>query len=115
MPEPRLDTVCDALAAQKRRDVCRYVAATDRDVVTLDDLAGYVESEVRDSGSPSGTTDSGRETRTRLHHVELPKLADAGVIEYEPGRRVVTEGPALPIAADLVRNLEGVVDRRGRS
>jgi hypothetical protein len=105
MPGVRLDAVCDALADQRRRAVCRYVAATDRDAVALDELAGRIDPAVRDGG-PSLRSKPEYDPRTRLHHVDLPKLADADVVEYEPNRRVATAGPALSIATDLVRAVD---------
>lgn len=115
MSDHRLETVFDALAARDRRAVCGYVAATDADGVALDELAEHVASEVGDGDPRSHSTASARrsgseterETKTRLHHVGLPKLAAADVIGYDPERREVTAGPALSIAVDLVRAAEG--------
>lgn len=107
MPKFDLDAVCDALAGRRRRAVCRYVATTDRDALALDELAGHVEPDVPDGDSRQRPGDDA-EARTRLHHVGLPKLADADVIEYHPKRGIVTEGPALSLAADLIRAVEGV-------
>ncbi|MFC7140425.1 hypothetical protein ACFQMA_11365 [Halosimplex aquaticum] len=54
-----------------------------------------------------GGPDHQRLTAVRLHHVHLPKLADAGVVEWHRDRDVVTRGarfgdvePTLAVLAE---------------
>lgn len=41
----------------------------------------------------------------RLQHVDLPKLADAGLIEWDPEERTVSRGPAYEEIRPLVETL----------
>ncbi len=59
--------------------------------MTLDDLAAAV-----------GGSDSTDRRRIRLHHVHLPKLADAGAIEYDPVARIARPTERLDEFAALL-------------
>lgn len=78
----RLDTILDALASENRRMVVHYFKRFDDDVATVDDL---VEHAIRTSDSP----EDGEQLAVLFHHSTLPKLADAGIIEYDPRSRTV--------------------------
>lgn len=75
---PSVSERCELLASARRRAVLRYLAGRPGDLVSVADLADRLAS-----GEP---TASRREVATSLHHVHLPKLADAGVIRYDPER-----------------------------
>ena len=65
--------------------------------VPLADLATALES-----GEGSGPPDRRhRDLRTELHHVHLPKLADAGVLDYDPGTTTVTATRTARLGAVL--------------
>ena len=68
------------LADHNRRTVIEYFRDSGATVASLDDLV----REVSDCGH--GRTDT---TRVILHHSTLPKLDDAGVVDYDADRRVV--------------------------
>ncbi|MFB6143039.1 MAG: hypothetical protein ABEJ30_06820 [Halorientalis sp.] len=70
---PAVDDVFDLLAHDRRRDVCLFLTRTDRSVVTVDELAAAL------------AVDADRERlAVDLHHRHLPKLAAAGVVDYDP-------------------------------
>lgn len=103
----RSQAVTEAIAPPTRRAVCRYVVATDDTVVTLGEVATYVvtdEQVERDSS----VTDSAayRHVLLELHHVHLPKLADAGVLQYESDRKLARVGSNLPMATDIIQEIE---------
>lgn len=86
-----LDTVLDLLVDQRRRYVLECLADHSQ-AVALADLAEDVA--VRENGGPiteipGGT---GREIRTLLHHHHLPKLAEAGVVDYDRGHHLIRPG-----------------------
>ncbi|WP_415379913.1 hypothetical protein [Halosimplex sp. TS25] len=63
------------------------------------------------TGGPGGP-DSRRLTEVRLHHVHLPKLAEADVVEWHRDRDVVTRGarfddvePTLAVLAENASRL----------
>jgi len=66
------------LAVELRRRVLEYFDAATCRTASLDDLARY--AAMRLDGSRDLSADR---VRIRLHHVDLPKLAAAGLIDYE--------------------------------
>lgn len=78
------DTAYDLLASDRRRRVLRRLRDDD-EPLRLDDLAEAVAAAEAD-GEPS--MDHVTAVRTSLYHAHIPKLADAGVVEFSrnPGR-----------------------------
>lgn len=76
----RVDELVAVLSDARRRTVLEYLRDTPAETVPLDDLA----RELPGSGA------AGAETRLVLHHVTLPKLAETGVLEYDPDDHAVT-------------------------
>lgn len=88
-------TLFGVLRAPHRRDALRYLLERD-DEVTLDELASATASR---TGEPSEQ----RHARVEidLHHVHLPRLADAGFLRYDPRSRVI-EPLECPAAVEAV-------------
>lgn len=81
------DAVLSVLSDPHARAVCQYFQSRGTEVVSLDDLVGSV--------SERGGQDV-EHLEIHLHHVALPKLADVGVVDYEPGTNtVVYRGPEV--------------------
>lgn len=79
------DTVYDLLAKDRRRRVLRHLRDVEDEAVHLEDLAETVAAAEADA---SPDPDHLTAVRTSLYHAHLPKLADAGVIQFSrnPGR-----------------------------
>ena len=78
-----LDEQFDALARTDRRAVIQFFRDEAAEEVTLDDLVtGIVD------GSYWDTDES--HARLCLHHSTLPKLADAGILDYDAKRNTVS-------------------------
>jgi len=90
-----VDEVLLALADERRRLAVQYFKeATDR-TASCDELAAYVCGK--------GSVDHRIENmEARLHHVDLPKLAEAGLIEYDSRSNTVRYQP--------LRSVEPIVD-----
>jgi hypothetical protein len=73
-----IDRVCSALASKSRRAVLAYFDASATQTASLDEVAEYVAA--RQSASDTRTPE---QVQVRLHHVGLPKLDDAGLIDYD--------------------------------
>mgnify|MGYP006279726925 CR=1 FL=1 len=73
---PPIDDVFDLLSNDCRRRVCLFLRQSAVEVATLSDLVEALASEASE------------EERDRLainlHHRHLPKLDDAGIVEYDP-------------------------------
>lgn len=89
----------DELLAVLANQHCRRVLAALRDgpesVTSLEALANH-----RRASSPDGATTSA----TRLRHLTLPRLADAGLLEYDTRTRTVryAHGPSVESLLDTV-------------
>jgi len=85
---PELDTVLD-VCEHKHRRIVLAALADEQESVSITDLTDAIV-EHNHHTSPSEAAD---ETITRiragLHHVHLPRLAEAGFLEYNPERQVV--------------------------
>lgn len=86
-----------ALSHDYDRGVVRYFRESTDDTASLYELAENVADH-----RTEGTPDSSERVATRLHHVGLPKLADAGVVDYDQRSKTVrcwdhplVEGEAL--------------------
>jgi DNA-binding transcriptional ArsR family regulator len=75
--ERTLDAVFDALADDHRRDLLAYLQ--DANETSVDELATFVRRQA--DGARRGT--NGNDIAVRLHHVHLPKPADADLVEYD--------------------------------
>lgn len=87
--EPRPAPASSTTAADRRR-IIRTVLGEAAGPLSLADLA--VEIVERERGAPAGETDWDAVQRCRLeiYHAHVPKLADDGLVAYDPDRRVVT-------------------------
>lgn len=92
------DTDFELLRDQCRRTCVRALAARDG-AVALDELAEVVAGR---EGGPASTETA----RTELHHVHLPKLARAGIVDYDTARHVV-EPIQVATLASLLQELDG--------
>lgn len=74
---------CYQLLAAEHRRLVLDVLAGQKTAAGLADLAADVATQAG--------ADAADETRiaTALHHVHLPKMADLGVLEYDPETRVI--------------------------
>ncbi|MFC3957076.1 DUF7344 domain-containing protein [Halovivax cerinus] len=85
----------DLLASERRRLTIDVLEECQR-TVDLEDIAAAVAA--RTGTDAESSAEDATRIAIELHHVHLPKLADAGVIEYDPSIRLVTL-PADSIAA----------------
>lgn len=69
------DALFSALAHENRRHVLRYFESSGVDVASLEELVDAIPRDER--------TDDRNRVVLRLHHVTLPKLEDAGIVEYD--------------------------------
>ena len=82
------ETALELLTKQQRRRILRRVADTP-DGATVDQLTQHLRGT--DSRHPDGNG-SVEHRGIELHHVHLPKLQDANVIEYDTSQGTVYRG-----------------------
>lgn len=106
-----LDAVYHLLQNERRRGVISY----------LDDHeAPVTRSEVAEQVAAweNGTDVDGIDSQERkrvyiaLHQIHLPKLDDAGVLEYDPDRGTITPRPLLEQVNEIIETTSGVNETR---
>jgi hypothetical protein len=83
VPPDGWDSVYSALARRCRRRILAYLRQDDGPT-PVDDVVSALSAPTR--------TDAGRDEepfRLRLHHVELPKLDEAGLVDWDRGAGTV--------------------------
>jgi hypothetical protein len=75
------------LASRRRRYVLYYLANTADGTATLDELADTIEAWEEET-APEDHRDG---ILGSLYHIDVPKLADHGVVEYDPRSRTVRQ------------------------
>lgn len=81
------DILCDVLADPYRRSVLAYL--DDRMQADITELAEHVAGCEHESTVGTTPTDIHERVFTSLYHCHLPKLSDAGLIEYDQAQGVV--------------------------
>jgi hypothetical protein len=76
------------LLADERRKTTIEVLSDRCGTMGLRTIADDVARQ--DAGIDAGNQEAVDRVATRLHHVHLPKLDDAGLLEYEPTTQTVT-------------------------
>lgn len=80
MTDSKIDTTLGLLASRRRRLVLRRLDSASGEWVTVSTLADWIAERTGESGGAAALRSVGID----LHHVQLPKLAAAGVIDYDP-------------------------------
>lgn len=95
------DELFTCLASARRRAL---VDALDSHQTPISDeeLARQVAAREKGVSVDDLTTEAVQEVYFSLHHVHLPKLASAGVIEYDLDQNEVTQGPAFETTAEIL-------------
>ncbi|USZ69120.1 winged helix-turn-helix domain-containing protein [Halorussus salilacus] len=91
-----LDVLFELLADSQRRELLAYLVDADDGVASFSDLIDRV-ADAEDAAD--------REVAISIRHAHLPKLADAGVVEYDERSETVRYrgDPALADWLDAVR------------
>ncbi|WP_231188259.1 hypothetical protein [Haladaptatus sp. DYF46] len=81
-PDLPLDTIFDVLSHSRRRQILSYLSQTEDNLVTVAELVTVISKHESESEmSVQRTQDDA--VGIALRHNHLPKLADAGVIEFD--------------------------------
>lgn len=105
----------EALAALFERPRLRHAAlilSRRRQPVTLDELAAELRAEWQSASTSVGDEDD-HSLRVKLHHVDLPRLAEEGLIDYDDTERTIAVNDSLRALghwADIVLTAESNFD-----
>ncbi len=88
--EPRLSKseVFELLSAERRQEVLRYLDDTEG-AATLSELAEHIASLECDCEPAQLSSQQRKRAYVGLYQCHLPKMADAGVIEYNADRGII--------------------------
>ncbi|MFB6164845.1 MAG: hypothetical protein ABEJ31_06770 [Haloarculaceae archaeon] len=105
------DALAELLASSRRRRVVDYLARTDDERVGVDELVTAVAAAERSgpAGADYSSANHCHLVEVTLHHNHLPKLADAGVIDYDLDASAVRYRPQ-PALETAVAVLEQASD-----
>ena len=99
--KPATDAVFEAMADGQRRAVLAYLLNASE--APVEELAAAIKEQA--NGYRRG--DQGGRPMVRLHHVHLPKLADANLVDYDRGSGQVKYVGGSEIADLLATAPEG--------
>ena len=96
-----LSRLLQAVADQRRRTILYTLKASDADVSSLDELADKIAPQDSQFGDP-------QKVRLVLHHKDLPKLADLGLLDYDSRNETVRyrSDHAIEEFLEVLRDLE---------
>lgn len=77
------DTILSAVANEDRRAILDSLTRTPEKPLEYDALVDRVADVIRDEDTERVSDEQRQRARIRLHHTHLPKLEEAGIIDYE--------------------------------
>lgn len=77
----RIDDLLDAVSERRRRSILRHLAENGDTPVPVEELVAAIPD--------GGTGPTSGADEVTLHHTTLPKLAELGLLEYDPDSRTV--------------------------
>lgn len=90
-----------AMSARERRFVLYHLLDEDR--ASVDRLADAVAGWMAATDTSVGDRPDQQSLEQTLYHNHLPRLADAGLVEFDPDERVVTSESLSEPVRDLVQ------------
>lgn len=99
--EMALDSIFESFADEHRRLVVQYLHDATDGVASYDDLVEYVSKHCTD-------TRDREKVKIRLHHVSLPTLEKADIIECDSRSKTVRYRPASVVncLAEFIEDIE---------
>lgn len=79
-PELSLDATLEMLAHRERRYILSYLMNASDDIATIDEIVDHI---VQSETERLNEVPNRAHYEVALHHIHLPKLTEAGVLEYD--------------------------------
>lgn len=89
-----LDEVFGLLKNRRRRDVLRHLAGTE-ETMRLGELAERIAARECEKDVSQITSKERKRVYVSLYQCHMPKLADAGVVNYDKARGTIERGPTF--------------------
>ena len=81
-----IDAILELLSERERRKLLGYLIESEGDTATVEEL---LDRLVEDEADRTGEIPNRARFKTSLYHIHLPKLADAGILDYDSRSREV--------------------------
>jgi hypothetical protein len=98
-----IDEIFDLFSSDRRRHLWRYITDSDGEVFSFEELVDHltIQGENEDRAVETCRTS----IEATLHHIDLPRLGDFGLIEYDARSGTVRCGNTemRPFIEDLIR------------
>ncbi|TYL36234.1 hypothetical protein CV102_23415 [Natronococcus pandeyae] len=94
------DVPFEVLANEHRRHVIRSLCEHETPI-SIAELAREVAVRKYEANSPEIPDEEMKRARVLLHHSHLPKLADAGLVTYDPERNLVDTAASTDLESVL--------------
>lgn len=91
--DPSSSKMTSVVTDWRRRAVLTHLR--DNGAVQLSELASYLAREKANAEGRGPTRSDERRTRVALHHVDVPLLADVGMITYDTISQIVSPTPTV--------------------
>lgn len=101
-----LDVVFDLLSNERRRRVLRYLR-DESGSTTLGDLAEHIASIENDKPEDALSSAERKRVYICLYQCHLPRMDDAGVVDFDENRKTVDAGERLAQVTDYLPGEEG--------
>jgi DNA-binding transcriptional ArsR family regulator len=85
-----VDIIMELLAARRRRYCLSYFLGADSNEVDITGLVNHVSQRERTDPSLTDVNSRAEQLKMDLYHTHLPKLADAGLVDYDRDDGTVT-------------------------
>lgn len=81
-----LDAILSLLAHHQRRDLLEYLSGSSAPTATVEECVGHI---VQREEARTGRRPGHDQVETALHHAHIPKLVDAGIVDYDARNREI--------------------------
>lgn len=113
--DERLAEFFDLLSVHRRRHVVEEVAALgpeeEIELGALSNAIAYTENDVPNPGSVTGQ--QRKRVYVSLYQTHLPKLDEAGMIEFDRRSNLISRGPMAKLADRVVRAARREIPKNG--
>lgn len=102
-PSLSLDLIFELLKNQRRRRAIAYLTETD-ETVSLSELAEHIAALEHDTTPAALSSTERKRVYVGLYQAHLPKLDDAGVVDFNKPRGRIRLGPTAPQLLPYLKN-----------
>jgi len=103
-----LNELFEVLGNDRRRRVLRYITSPGTDeVVTLRKLAGHIAALENEIPEDQLGSQQRKRVYIALYQCHLPRMDDAGVLEFEKTPGIARQTPGTTVASNVLETVDG--------